>query len=103
MSKAEHGRQSGPEGQMANPIGVIGLRNIGSGMAASLARAGFTVLGLDAAQSTRDRAAMAEEAGAPIPTGAAAVNRAAETHGHLDVSGMLTIACENAGVRSEFG
>ena len=51
-------------------------------------------------------AAMAEEAGAPIPTGAAAaaaVNRAAETHGHLDVSGMLTVACENAGVKSTFG
>ena len=55
------------------------------------------------AKDLRLAAAMAEEAGAPIPAGAAAVNRAAETHGHLDVSGMLTIACENAGVRSEFG
>jgi 4-hydroxybutyrate dehydrogenase / sulfolactaldehyde 3-reductase len=58
------------------------------------------------AKDLRLAAAMAEEAGAPIPTGsaaAAAVNQAAETHGHLDVSGMLTVACENAGVKSTFG
>jgi 4-hydroxybutyrate dehydrogenase / sulfolactaldehyde 3-reductase len=58
------------------------------------------------AKDLRLAAAMAEEAGAPIPTGAAAaaaVNEAAETHGHLDVSGMLTVACENAGVKSTFG
>jgi 4-hydroxybutyrate dehydrogenase / sulfolactaldehyde 3-reductase len=58
------------------------------------------------AKDLRLAAAMAEEAGAPIPTGAAAasaVNKAAETHGHLDVSGMLTVACENAGVKSTFG
>lgn len=58
------------------------------------------------AKDLRLAAAMAEEAGAPIPTGAAAaaaVNRAAETHGELDVSGMLTVACENAGVKSTFG
>jgi 4-hydroxybutyrate dehydrogenase/sulfolactaldehyde 3-reductase len=58
------------------------------------------------AKDLRLAAAMAEEAGAPIPTGAAAaaaVNRAAETHGGLDVSGMLTVACENAGIKSTFG
>jgi 4-hydroxybutyrate dehydrogenase/sulfolactaldehyde 3-reductase len=55
------------------------------------------------AKDLRLAAAMAEEAGAQIPAGAAAVNRAAKTYGHLDVSGTLTIACENAGVRSEFG
>ncbi len=57
------------------------------------------------AKDLRLAAAMAEEAGAPIPTGAAAaaVNRAAVTHGHLDVSGMLTVACENAGVKATFG
>ena len=58
------------------------------------------------AKDLRLAAVMAEEAGAPIPTGAAAaaaVNRAAETHGELDVSGMLTVACENAGVKSTFG
>lgn len=57
------------------------------------------------AKDLRLAAAMADEAGAPIPTGAAAVaavNEAAETHGHLDVSGMLTVACENAGVKSTF-
>ena len=58
------------------------------------------------AKDLRLATAMAVDAGAPIPTGAAAagaVNRAAETHGHLDVSGMLTVACENAGVKSTFG
>ena len=44
---------------MANPIGVIGLGNMGGGMAASLARSGFTVLGRDAVQSARNRAAAA--------------------------------------------
>lgn len=58
------------------------------------------------AKDLRLAVAMADDAGAPIPTGAAAagaVNRASETHGHLDVSGMLTVACENAGVKAEFG
>jgi 4-hydroxybutyrate dehydrogenase / sulfolactaldehyde 3-reductase len=58
------------------------------------------------AKDLRLASAMAQEAGAPIPTAAAAaaaVNEAAQTHGHLDVSGMLTVACENAGVKSTFG
>lgn len=58
------------------------------------------------AKDPRLAAAMAEEAGAPILTGAvaaSAVNKTAEAHGHLDVSGMLTIACENAEVKATFG
>ena len=58
------------------------------------------------AKDLRLAAAMAEEADAPILTEAAAasaMNRTAEAHGHLDVSGMLTVAGENAEVKSTFG
>lgn len=58
------------------------------------------------AKDPRLAAAMAEEAGAPILTGAvaaSAVNKTAEAHGHLDVSGMLTVDCENAEVKATFG
>ena len=37
-------------------VGVIGLGNMGSGMAASLARSGFTVLGFDASAAAATRA-----------------------------------------------
>ncbi len=44
---------------MAKTIGVIGLGNMGGGMAASLARAGFAVTGLDTASAARERAGAA--------------------------------------------
>ncbi|MCP5153363.1 MAG: NAD(P)-dependent oxidoreductase [Ectothiorhodospiraceae bacterium] len=53
------------------------------------------------AKDLRHAVSMAAQAGVDIPTGAAAaaaVNAAARTHGDLDVSGMLTVACEHAGV-----
>jgi 4-hydroxybutyrate dehydrogenase/sulfolactaldehyde 3-reductase len=65
---------------------------------------GFAIC--SSAKDLRLAAAMAEEADAPILTGAAAasaMNRTAEAHGHLDVSAMLTVACENAEVKSTFG
>jgi 3-hydroxyisobutyrate dehydrogenase len=50
-------------------IGIIGLGNMGRGMAMSLRRGGFTVLGFDAAAATRERLAnegiaIAEDIGA---------------------------------------
>ena len=41
---------------MSDAIGVFELGNMGGEMAASLARVGFTVLGFDTVQATRDRA-----------------------------------------------
>lgn len=66
--------------------------------------AGDTAPGFAIGLSAKDMrlaAAMAEAAGVAIPTGAAgaaAINRAAERHGDLDVSGLLAVACEAAGV-----
>ena len=52
------------------------------------------------AKDLRYAVAMAAEAGVAIPTGqaAAAVNRAARTHGGVDVSGLLQVACDQVGV-----
>ncbi|MCX7221424.1 MAG: NAD(P)-binding domain-containing protein, partial [Burkholderiales bacterium] len=44
---------------MTNTVGVIGLGNMGRGMALSLKRGGFSVIGTDALASTRD--ALAKE------------------------------------------
>jgi len=56
------------------------------------------------AKDLRLATTMAEESGVPVKTAvaaAAAVNQAAKTHGNLDVSGLLNVACENAGVKLE--
>jgi 4-hydroxybutyrate dehydrogenase/sulfolactaldehyde 3-reductase len=58
------------------------------------------------AKDLRLASEMAAQAEAPIPTGsaaAAAVNRASIEHGDLDVSGLLAVACANAGVTQDFG
>ena len=39
---------------MTNTVGVIGLGNMGRGMALSLKRGGISVIGTDALASTRD-------------------------------------------------
>ncbi|MDF3881116.1 NAD(P)-dependent oxidoreductase [Cupriavidus basilensis] len=52
-----------PEGNRMNTIGVIGLGNMGRGMALSLQRGGFSVVGTDASAATRD--ALAKE-GVPV-------------------------------------
>lgn len=52
------------------------------------------------AKDMRHAVAMAGEAGVNIPVGqaaATAINSAAKTHGNLDVSGLLVVACEEAG------
>lgn len=67
---------------------------------------GDTEPGFAICSSAKDLRLAAAMADAPILTGAAAasaMNRTAEAHGHLDVSGMLTVACENAEVKSTFG
>lgn len=58
------------------------------------------------AKDLRLASEMAEQAGAPIPTGSAAaeaVNRASIKHGDLDVSGLLEVACLKAGIAPHFG
>ena len=53
------------------------------------------------AKDLRLATTMAEESGVQVKTAAAAaaaVHEAAQTHGHLDVSGLLTAACEKDGV-----
>jgi 4-hydroxybutyrate dehydrogenase/sulfolactaldehyde 3-reductase len=57
------------------------------------------------AKDLRLASAMAAQAQVPIPTGsaaAAAVNRASIEHGDLDVSGLLEVACSNAGIPLRF-
>ncbi|WP_288986365.1 NAD(P)-binding domain-containing protein, partial [uncultured Cobetia sp.] len=44
---------------MTTTVGVIGLGNMGGGMAATLARHDFPVLGFDLSQAARDKAAAA--------------------------------------------
>ena len=60
---------------MIGTVGVIGLGNMGLGMAATLARAGFAVLGFDLNQARR---APAEAAGVAVEDSAAAVLRGAD-------------------------
>ena len=60
---------------MISTAGVVGLGNMGSGMAATLVRAGFQVLGFDLDQA---RGAAAEAAGVAVQDSAAAVLRGAD-------------------------
>lgn len=58
------------------------------------------------AKDLRLASEMAVQAGVPIPTGstaAAAVNRASIENGELDVSGLLEVACADAGIAQRFG
>jgi 3-hydroxyisobutyrate dehydrogenase len=75
MSRVDQGH---PEARTAGRrVAVIGLGSMGSGMAASLVRAGFAVAGYDVTPAAVERLAAAGGSGAPSPaaaaTGAAAV------------------------------
>lgn len=57
------------------------------------------------AKDLRLASEMAAQAGVPTPTGSAAaeaVNQASIKHGDLDVSGLLEVACANAGIAQHF-
>src|SRR3712207_564836 len=53
-------------------VAVVGLGSMGSGMASSLVRTGFTVAGYDVAPAAIERLAASGGVGAPSPAAAAA-------------------------------
>ena len=64
---------------MTNTVGVIGLGNMGRGMALSLQRGGFSVVGTDALAATRGWGRAAGHAGVRLAGSGGRAGRPADT------------------------